>query len=126
MEEATVAEVGPMEDMRPVERMTMYEAVSATMEGGRWTKTATVDRHSTTPEATAVKSCAATAEATAVKGCAATAEAAAMKCRSAAAETAAMETAATAAAKTAAGHSTAAYPGAVLNLGRHSVGYIFR
>jgi hypothetical protein len=97
MEEAPVAEVGPMEGV------TMCEAVSAAMEDGRRAKTATVDRHPTTSEPTAVK------------GRAATAEAAAMKCRSAAAET----TAATAAAETAAARA------AMLNLGRQSVGCVF-
>ena len=77
-----MAEVMPMEDVRPVVGVTMYESVSAAVEDGRRTKTATVDRHPTTPEATAVESRAATAEATA------------MKCRSAAAEAAAMKTAA--------------------------------
>ncbi|OCK60312.1 hypothetical protein LMTR3_35475 [Bradyrhizobium sp. LMTR 3] len=121
MEEAPVAEMGPMEDVRPVERMTMYEPVSAAMEDGCGTKAATVDRHPTTSEPTAVK------------GRAATAETAAVKCRSAAAEATAMETAAATAAKaaaaetaTATGANTAAHPAAVLNLGRQSVGCVFR
>ena len=118
MEEAPVAEVWPMEDVRPVERVTMYEAMSAAMEDGRRTKTSTVDRHPTTSEPTAVK------------GRAATAEAAAMKCRTAAAEATAMETAAaTAAAEATAATATetaAAHPTAVLNLGSQSIGCIFR
>ncbi|QHO72922.1 hypothetical protein ACH79_10030 [Bradyrhizobium sp. CCBAU 051011] len=117
MEEAPVAEVWPMEDVRPVERVTMYEAMSAAMEDGRRTKTSTVDRHPTTSEPTAVK------------GRAATAEAAAMKRRSAAAEATAMETAAATAAETTAATATetaAAHPTAVLNLGSQSIGCIFR
>jgi hypothetical protein len=117
MEEAPVAEVWPMEDVRPVERVTMYEAMSAAMEDGRRTKTSTVDRHPTTSEPTAVK------------GRAATAEAAAMKCRTAAAEATAMETAAATAAETTAATTTetaAAHPTAVLNLGSQSIGCIFR
>jgi hypothetical protein len=97
-----------MEKVRPVECMTMYEVGSAAMEDGRRAKTTTVDRHPTTSESTTME------------GCAATAEAAAVKCRSAAAEAAAMETAATAA------ETTTAHPTAVLNLGRQSVGYVFR
>ncbi|MBT1511458.1 hypothetical protein KIP88_13165 [Bradyrhizobium sp. SRL28] len=109
MEEAPVAEVVSMDEVRPVERVTMCEAVSAAMEDGRRTKTATVDRHPTTSETTAVK------------GRAATAEAAAMERSTAASEstaTAAAETTATTAAKTAAAT-------AVLNLGRQSVGCKF-
>jgi hypothetical protein len=102
MEEAPVAEVGPME------RVTMYEAVSAAMEDGRRTKTATVGRHPTTSEPTAVK------------GRAATAEAAAMKRRSAAADATAMETAASTAPE------TAAAVAAMLNLGRQPIGCKFR
>jgi hypothetical protein len=94
MEEAPVAEVGSME------RVTMYEAVSAAMEDGRRTKTATVGRHPTTSEPTAVK------------GRAATAEAAAMKCRSAAAETTASTTTETATA-------------AVADFGRQTIGCEF-
>jgi hypothetical protein len=101
--------------VRPVERVTMYEAVSAAMEGGAPTKTATVDRHSTTSETTAVKGRAATAETAAMKRRSAAAEAAA----AAAAKTATMETAATAA-EPAAGVAT------MLNLGRQSVGCKFR
>ncbi|MDE5456801.1 hypothetical protein GWE18_29040 [Bradyrhizobium sp. CSA112] len=113
-----------MVEVRPVERVTMCEAMSAAMEDRRRTKTATVDRHPTTSEPTAVK------------GCAATAEAAAMKCRSAAAEAAAMETTAATAAETsaaaetttaaAAAETTAAHSAAVLNLGRQVVGCVFR
>jgi hypothetical protein len=118
-----MAEVGPMEDVRPVERVTMCEAVSAAMEDGCRTKTAAVDRHPTTSEPTAMK------------GRAATAEAATMKCRPAAAEATAMETAAATAAKPATMETTAAtataakttdHPTAVLNLGRQSVGCVFR
>lgn len=109
MEEAPVAEV------RPVKRVTMYEAMSATMEDGRRTKTATVDRHPTTSEPSAAK------------GSAASTEAAAMKCRSATAEATAMETAAaTAAETTAAAAETAATAAAVLNLGSQSIGCKFR
>lgn len=106
----------PMEDVRPVVGVTMYESVSAAVEDGRRTKTATVDRHPTTPEATAVESRAATAEATA------------MKCRSAAAEAAAMKTAAaeTSAAATTTTKTATAHPTAVLNLGRQSVRCVFR
>jgi hypothetical protein len=111
MEEAPVAEVGPMEDVRPVERVTMREAVSAAMEDGRRTKTAAVDRHPTPSEPTTVK------------GCAATAESAAMKCRSAATEATAMEAAAATAAEAA---TAAAHPTAVLNLRSQSIGCIFR
>jgi septal ring-binding cell division protein DamX len=114
--EVTPIEKRPMEKVRPVERVTMYEAGAAAMEDGRCTKTAVVDRHPTAPEPTAVK------------GRAATAEAAAMKCRSAAAEAAAMETAATAVEATTAtaAKTAAAHPTAVLNLGRQSVGCKFR
>jgi hypothetical protein len=104
MEEAPVAEVGSME------RVTMYEAVSAAMEDGRRTKTATVDRHPTTSEPTAVK------------GRAATAEAAAMKCRSAAAEATAMETAA---AETTASTTTETATAAVADFGRQTIGCEF-
>jgi hypothetical protein len=104
----------PMVEVRPVERGTMYEAVSAAMKNGPPTKTATVDRHPTASETTAVK------------GRAATAETAAMKGRSTAAEATSMETAA--AAETTA--TTAAEPAAavatMLNLGRQSVGCKFR
>lgn len=111
-----------MEDVRPEERVTMCEAVAAAMEDRRRTKTATVDRHPTTSESTAVN------------GRAATAETAAMKCRSAAAEATAMKAAATAATEAAAMETTtaattakaaAAHPTAVLNLGRQSVGCVF-
>ena len=105
MEDAPVAEVVSMDVVRPVERVTMYEAVSAAMEDGRRTKTATVDRHPTTSETTAVK------------GRATTAETAATKRRSAASEATAMETAAAA-------KATAAVA-AMLNLGRQSVGCVF-
>jgi hypothetical protein len=104
MEEAPVAEVGPMEEGRPVERVAMYKARSAAMEDGRRTKTATVDRHPTTAEPAAVKGRAAAAEAAAVETAAATA-----------AKTAAMETA-----------TAAAHPTAVLNLGRESISCVFR
>jgi hypothetical protein len=116
-------EVTPVVEVRPVERVTMYEAVSAAMEDGRRAETATVDRHPTASKPTAVK------------GRAATAEPAAMKCRSAAAEATAMETAAaaatteaaametTAAAATAA--ETATATATMLNLGRQSVGCEF-
>jgi hypothetical protein len=116
-------EVTPVVEVRPVERVTMYEAVSAAMEDGRRAETATVDRHPTASKPTAVK------------GRAATAEPAAMKCRSAAAEATAMETAAAAAATTeaAAMETTAAATAAetatatatMLNLGRQSVGCEF-
>jgi hypothetical protein len=113
--------VTPVVEVRPVERVTMYEAVSAAMEDGRRAETATVDRHPTASKPTAVK------------GRAATAEPAAMKCRSAAAEATAMETAAAAAATTeaAAMETTAAATAAetatatMLNLGRQSVGCEF-
>jgi hypothetical protein len=114
-------EVAPVVEVRPVERVTMYEAVSAAMKDGRRTKTATVDRHPTASEPTAMK------------GRAATAEPAAMKCRSAAAEATAMETAAATTTTEAAAMETtaataeaaAAHPTAVLNLGRQSVGCEF-
>jgi hypothetical protein len=100
MEEAPVAEVGPMEGV------TMYETVSAAMEYGRRTKAATVDRHPTTSETAAVK------------GRAATAEAATMKGRSAAAETTATTAAET---TTATAAETAAAMTAMLNLGRQPI-----
>ena len=109
-----------MVEVRPVERVTMHEAVSAAMKDGAPTKPATVDRHPTASETTAVK------------GRAATAETAAMKRRSAASEAAAMEAAAAAAAKTttvetaATAAETAAAVAAMLNLGRQSVGCKFR
>jgi hypothetical protein len=101
-------EVTPVVEVRPVERVTMYEAVSAAMEDGRRAETATVDRHPTASKPTAVK------------GRAATAEPAAMKCRSAAAEATAMETAAAATAA-----ETATATATMLNLGRQSVGCEF-
>jgi hypothetical protein len=113
-------EVTPMMEVRPVECMTMYEAGSATMEDGRRPETATVDRHSTTSEATAMKGCAATTEATAMECGSATAETTAVETAATAAETTAMETTASAA------ETTTAHPTAVLNLGRQSVGEIFR
>jgi hypothetical protein len=114
-------EVTPVVEVRPVERVTMYEAVSAAMEDGRRAETATVDRHPTASKPTAVK------------GRAATAEPAAMKCRSAAAEATAMETAAAATTEAAAMETTAAATAAetatatatMLNLGRQSVGCEF-
>jgi hypothetical protein len=117
-------EVTPVVEVRPVERVTMYEAVSAAMEDGRRAETATVDRHPTASKPTAVK------------GRAATAEPAAMKCRSAAAEATAMETAAaaatteaaameTTAAATATAAETATATATMLNLGRQSVGCEF-
>ena len=121
MEETPVAEVMPMEDVRPVVRVTMYESVSAAVEDGRRTKTATVDRHPTTPEATAMESRAATAEATAMKCRSAAAEAAAVETAATATEAAAMKTAAAATAKTATAH-----PAAVLNLSCQPVGRVFR
>ena len=117
MEEAPVAEAGPMEGVRPVERVTMCEAVSAAMEDGRCTKTATVDRHPTTSEPTAMEGCAATTESTAVKS------------GSAAAETTPMETAAAATEATAAAATettTAATMAAVANFGRETIGCKFR
>jgi hypothetical protein len=66
----------PMEKVRSVECMTMYEAGSAAMKDGRRTKTATVDRHPSTSEPTAMEGCAAAAETTAVEAAATTAEAA--------------------------------------------------
>jgi septal ring-binding cell division protein DamX len=130
MEEAPVAEVGPMEGVRSVERVTMYEAVSAAMEYGRRTKAATVDRHPTTSETAAVKGRAATAEAAAMKCRSAAAETtAAVKRRAAAPESAAMEAAATktsaaTTAKTAT--ATAAPTRAVLDFGRQSIGCVLR
>jgi len=121
MEDAPVAEVVPMDDVRPVERVTtMYEAVSAAMEGGRRTKTATVDRNAAASEpATAERRPAAPESATMERRTTAP-ESTAMK--PAAAETTA--TAAKATASTAA--ETAAAGAAMLNLGRQSVGCKFR
>ncbi|WP_213289861.1 hypothetical protein [Bradyrhizobium sp. sGM-13] len=121
MEVTPVVEV-PMVEVWAMKRVTMYEAVSAAMEDGCRTKAATVDRQPTASEPAAVK------------GRAATAEAAAMKGRSAAAEATAMETAAATTAKAAAGETataaaaeaTADHRAALLNLGRQSVGCIFR
>ncbi|MCK1514617.1 hypothetical protein IVB22_18985 [Bradyrhizobium sp. 190] len=120
MEEAPVAEVVSMDEVRPVERVTMCEAVSAAMEDGRRTKTATVDRHPTTSETTAVKGRAATAEAAAMERGTAASESTAMK--PAAAETTTAAAAETTAATAA---ETAAATAAMLNLGRQSVGCVF-
>ena len=120
MEDAPVAEVVSMDVVWPVERVTMYEAVSAAMKDGPPTKTATVDRHPTASETTAVKGRAATAETAAMKRRSAAAEAAA------ASETTAMETAAAAKTTAATATKTAAAVAAMLNLGRQSVGCKFR
>ena len=121
MEDAPVTEMVSMDVVRPVERVTMYEAVSAAMKDGAPTKTATVDRHPTASETTAVKGRAATAETAAMKRRSAAAEAAA------AAKTTTMETAAAATkAATATATETAAAVAAMLNLGRQSVGCKFR
>lgn len=113
-----------MVEVRPVERVTMYEAVSAAMKGGRPTKTATMDRHPAASEPTAVKGRAATTEAATMKCRPAAAEAATMETAAATAEAARMETATAAA--TAKAHTAAAHPTAMLNLGRQSVGCEFR
>jgi hypothetical protein len=90
----------------------MYEAVSAAMEDGRRTKAATVDRQPTASKPAAVKGRSAAAEATAMETAAAT------TAKAAAGETAT--------ATAAAAEATADHRAALLNLGRQSVGCVFR